>query len=337
MHRIIENETQLLTDTFNFNKLKNKKILITGASGLIGVYLSSCLNNLQEKLDLEFYCWTNSPIDEEFKKLYKNANFVCGDITDIRIFQKLPEFDIIIHAAGYGQPNRFLEDKTKTIELNTTSTINLFKKLKRDGTFLFVSTSELYSGLDITNLSEDMIGNTNTNHPRASYIEGKRCGEAICYSFIDKGYDVKIARLSLAYGPGTKKDDQRVLNSLIQKGLFNETINLMDNGDAIRTYCYITDVIEIFWNILLNGKDVCYNVGGESITTILDLAKLIGQKLNKDVVTPELTNELAGNPKVVNISTEKYKNEFNKTSFISLEDGIINTINWQKELYGKNK
>jgi nucleoside-diphosphate-sugar epimerase len=230
-----------------------------------------------------------------------------------------------------------MANKDKTFLLNTLSTHWLFDYLlNENGNFLFISTSELYSGLDYPNITEEQIGTTNPSHPRASYIEGKRGGETICHSMIDKGYNVKIVRLALGYGPGTKKNDQRVLNSLIQKGLFNDKIELMDAGDAIRTYCYVTDVVEMIYNILLNGKEVVYNVGGESITTILDLAKLIGEKLNKQVVTPELTNELTGNPKVVNISTEKYKNEFNKKTFISLEEGIINTINWQKELYGKN-
>jgi UDP-glucose 4-epimerase len=79
----------------------------------------------------------------------------------------------------------------------------------------------------------------------------------------------------LAYGPGTKKNDHRVLNSLIQKGLMGDKIELMDGGDAVRTYCYITNVIEMFWNILLFGKKTLYNVGGESKITILELAKTI--------------------------------------------------------------
>ncbi len=336
MYKIIEKETKLLINTVDLEQLKNKKILITGASGLIGVYLSSCLNLLQEELNIELYCWTNSPIDKEFIELFKFANFITGDITNVEMYKSLPQFDVIIHAAGYGQPNRFLEDKTKTIELNTTSTINLFNKLNKDGKFLFISTSELYNGLDRPNINELQIGSTNTDHPRASYIEGKRCGEAICYSFIDKGFDVKIVRLALAYGPGTKKNDQRVLNSLIQKGLFDEKIELMDSGDAIRTYCYVTDVVEMIYNILLNGKSVVYNVGGKSVTTILELAKLIGNKLDKEVIAPMSSNELNGNPKIVNINIGRYLHEFKKNTFVSLEEGITNTINWQKELYGKS-
>jgi nucleoside-diphosphate-sugar epimerase len=330
---IIEKECKELVKKINFKELKNKSILVTGASGLIGVYLIGCLNEIKDSLNISITAWVKNDIDKEFKDIFKNCNIIQEDITNIDSFKTIQNYDVIIHAAGYGQPGKFMDNKIKTITLNTLSTIKLFEKLNKNGKFLFVSTSELYSGIDCELVTENQIGTTNTNHPRSCYIEGKRCGESICHSYVYENFDIKIARLSLAYGPGTKKNDHRVLNSLIQKGILNDKIELMDGGDAIRTYCYITDVIEMFWNILLFGKEIVYNVGGFSKITILDLAKLIGDKLEKNVIVPEIKNELIGNPKVVNISLEKYLKEFKKTDFVSLETGIDNTINWQKKLY----
>jgi UDP-glucuronate decarboxylase len=332
---IIVDESKEIVKKINFNQLKNKKILITGASGLIGTYLVSCLKELIQTHNIDIFVWVKNDIEKEFLEIFDGCNIVKDDITNTSSFSTLPNFDLIIHSAGYGQPDKFMDDKLKTIFLNTSSTMELFKKLNLGGKFLFVSTSELYSGIDEQNISENQIGNTNTNHPRACYIEGKRCGESICHIQKEKGYDVKIIRLSLAYGPGTKRNDKRVINSLIQKGLTSDSIKLLDNGEAIRTYCYITDVIEMFWNILLFGKDVLYNVGGESVTSIYDLSKLIGDKLNKDVIIPKESNQQVGNPKIVNISIEKYLKEFNKKDFISLNDGLDNTINWQKNLYNE--
>ena len=129
--------------------------------------------------------------------------------------------------------------------------------------------------------------------------------------------------------------------AVINDGVYSQLDIL--NKVEVRKFIIEQSVTEVYLLAALlsataeKNPDFAWKLNMEGLFTILDLAKLIGQKLNKDVVTPELTNELVGNPKVVNISTEKYKNEFNKTSFISLEDGIINTINWQKELYGKNK
>jgi nucleoside-diphosphate-sugar epimerase len=332
---IIINESKEIIKNIDFNQLRNSKILITGASGLIGVYLVSCLNQIIKTHNISIFVWIKNNIDTIFSDIFDECTIIQNDITDINSFLELPKFDCIIHAAGYGQPDKFMEDKIKTISINTTSTIELFNKLNKNGKFLFVSTSEIYSGINEQNIDETQAGTTNTNHPRSCYIEGKRCGESICNIYKEKGYDVKIIRLSLAYGPGTKKNDKRVLNSLIQKGLKNNNIKLMDSGDAIRTYCYITDVIEMFWNIFLSGKDLIYNVGGESITSIYDLSVLIGDKLHKEVEIPTEINQQIGNPKIVNVSINKYINEFKKNIFISLDEGLDRTINWQKKLYNE--
>jgi len=330
---IIHQDCRKIIEKINFSDLKNKSVLVTGASGLIGIYLISCLKMVSESLNIKIFAWIKSDIEKEFKTIFEGCEIIQEDITQNKIFDTIDEFDTIFHCAGYGQPGKFLQDKLKTILINTNSTINLFNKLKPNGKFLFVSTSEIYSGLNYENIEENEIGNTNTDHVRACYIEGKRCGESICYSFIDKGYDVKIVRLSLAYGPGTKKDDHRVMNSLIQKGILNNEINLLDDGSSIRTYCYITDAIEMFFNIILFGKKEIYNVGGNSQISIFELAEMIGKKLNKTVNKSTNSTTLEGTPKVVNSSIKRYIEEFGKKEFISLEKGLDFTINWQQQLY----
>jgi len=330
---IIEKDCIELIDKIDLSKLENKKVLVTGASGLIGVYLISILKLQKKKHNIEVYAWCKNDIDKNFVDIFTDCVVIKKDICDEDSFIDLPVFDFIIHAAGYGQPGKFMDDRVKTLKLNTSSTINLFEKLSPNGTFLFLSTSELYSGLDFEEITEEQIGTTNTDHFRSCYIEGKRCGEAICYAYKNKGYNVKIARLSLAYGPGTKKNDHRVLNNIIQKGIQNSVISLLDTGSAIRTYCYITDAIEMFFNIMLHSKETVYNVGGISRVSILELAEEIGNKLGKPVSTPDKTEEVLGNPKVVNMSIDKYCKEFNKNTFISLDRGITNTIEWQIKIY----
>lgn len=332
---VIKKDCEKIINKIDFTKIKNKKILITGASGLLGVYLVSCFKLLKNKNNLEIFVWVKNDIEDYFQEFFEDCKIIQGDITDEKIHQNLEKFDLILHCAGYGQPGKFLEDKIKTILINTNATINLFNNLSTDGKFLFVSTSEIYSGLDYENIKEEEIGTINTNHIRSCYIEGKRCGESICYSFIEKGYDVKIIRLSLAYGPGTKKNDRRVLNSLIQKGLTEDNISLLDDGSSIRTYCYISDVVEMIFNIFLKGRHIVYNVGGESKISILDLSRMIGQKLNKEVIKPKIDNSLAGSPKVVNSSICRYIEEFGQKNFVTLDEGLNSTINWQKTLYKK--
>jgi UDP-glucuronate decarboxylase len=313
----------------NFSSLQNKKVLITGASGLVGFYLAQCIKKLQNELNIDLYLSYKNSIPNYLKEYYDFPyTEIKEDITSIKLEPKF--FDVIIHSSGYAQPMKFLSDSLTTIKINTHATINLLDSLKSDGKFLFVSTSELYSGNDNFNIDESQIGTSTPSHSRACYIESKRCGEAICHSYITLGYDVKIARLSLAYGPFTKLGDLRVLNSIIDKGLNNNTIELMDDGSALRTYCYITDVVEMFWNILLHGSEVTYNVSGFSNISIKELAENAGSKLNKKVITPTSPNKLIGSPKIVNISSEKYINEFVKLNFVDMEYGLKNVIEWMK-------
>lgn len=313
----------------NFSKLKDKTVLITGASGLVGIHLLASLKQIQKEYNISIYTW-NKNDNILFSDLFSECKKIISDITDLNTFDSLPKFDFIIHSSGYGQPGKFLSNRIKTIEVNTSSTIKLIEHLQDDGTFLFISSSEVYNGLFKYNINEDEIGNTDPFHPRSSYIEGKKCGESICNIYHESGKNIKIVRLSFSYGPGTQYGDTRVISSIINKGLNNDYIELSDDGSALRTLCYITDAVEMIWNILLYGKQLVYNVGGIDTLTILELSQKIGYILNKEIKLPKNNNELIGNPKLVNLSLDRYFNEFGKKSFVSLEEGLLKTINWQK-------
>ena len=334
---IIIGDVEKICNKINFDGISGKTILITGASGLIGGYFMACLKYLSQMRNIRFTTiamMQNEPLPYLKELLnFDNVNICRGDLTSAEFIGKLSEADIIIHAAGYGQPGRFLQDQIKTLKLNTFSTFMLFDKLTDNGKFLFVSTSELYSGLNNPPFKEHEIGTTNTVHPRACYIEAKRCGETICNVYRTKGVDAKSVRLALAYGPGTRPGDMRVLNSFIEKAL-NGQITLLDQGQAKRTYCYISDAIEIMWDVLLFGKDPVYNVGGNSRTTIGELAHKIGSNLKVPVIFPADIKDMAGAPDDVNLDMTKVRQEFGKNEYVTLDEGLANTIEWQKNLYG---
>jgi UDP-glucuronate decarboxylase len=337
---IITDDCQKIANKINSTKLANKKILITGATGLIGLHLVKSI--ISTKQNNKLVCLFNSEIDPKIRPLFDDNNVSCVayDLTELNwkyLNEFVAEFDIIIHAAGYGQPNRFTANKIKTISLNTEITRRLFNHLKPGGTFLFCSTSEIYSGLEKNNISENDIGVTQPDHPRSCYIEGKRCGEAICHAikdqYPDRHYNIKIARISLAYGPGTRVNDARVLNNLIQKAIQNNKIELLDNGSAIRTYGYITDITEMLLNIILHGQYITYNVAGESQLSILELASKVAYLTDSPLMVPESANGLVGNPKNVNLCLDRYTKEFHKSDFIDIDTGLQNTIAWQRFLY----
>jgi len=277
-------------------------IVVTGAYGLVG-------SNICKKLE---------------EMPYQIIKVKFDDLSEIT-----EPVDFIIHAAGYGQPLKFSKDKIKTIEINTKTTEELFKHLKADGKFLFVSTSEVYSGAKSPYTEVD-IGTTTPQHQRACYIEGKRCGEAICTAYREQGIDVKIARLALAYGEGTKKGDTRVLNTFIEQALTKKEIRLMDKGQAMRTYGYVGDVADMMLDILFKGSQPVYNVGGTSRVTIKELAEIIGRITNAKVILGD--KGLSGAPEDVELSLNLIMTEFPR-DLTPLDEGLKRTINYQRKLY----
>lgn len=331
MYKQLITESYHINNHIDFSSLQNKSVLLTGATGIMGIFFLLSLKNVSEKYNISITAWINRDLPSFLIEIFRGIKIIKGDIT-VPYIDQSTKYDVIIHSAGYGQPSKFLLDEVKTIQINTYATEHLLNRLKENGKFLFISSSEVYNGLDDDNIVETVVGRTNTDHPRSCYIEGKRCGESICHAHKKHGVDVKIARLCLAYGPGIRKDDVRVVNELITKGLMEGKITLRDSGDATRTYCYATDAVIMMWNILLFGKNVIYNIGGKQRVSILELASKIGEILNLPIVIPENQNPLIGNPKNVNISCERYYSEFGDVDFKDINHGLTQTIVWIKNI-----
>ena len=336
MDQIFRDISALLSES-NRKFFSGKSVLITGASGLMGSYFAAFLQELNTNCDDEIKLFLSSKSGCFEIAIHPETEVFCGDISNSSVLSSLPQFDVIIHAAGYGQPMKFLEDTKSTITLNTTVTLDLFRRVNPGGCFLFLSTSEIYSGLSNPPFKEEQVGNTNTNHERAPYIESKRSGEAIVASMKRSGAVSRASsvRLALAYGPGTKKGDSRVLNSFIEQAITSGQINMKDSGLAWRTYCYVLDAIELCIDVLKSGRDDIYNVGGISRLQIVDLAKEIARITNARLVVPSETSQfLNGAPDDVWLNLERVLGLANKKDFISMSEGLNRTINWT--LQGKS-
>ncbi len=291
----------------DLKQLEGKTVTITGGTGLIGTALLKSLENVNVSIF--------TPTHEHLERGYG-----------------IPQSDIIIHAAGYGQPALFMQYPINTIKVNTEVTARLLQNLKPDGSFLFCSSSEVYNGLDKL-CTEDDIGTTTPSHPRACYIEGKRCGEVIVNAFRAVNRRAFSARIAPTYGPGTRLHDTKAMSQFIESALIDKKIILKDSGRAIRTYGYIDDVVEMLWNIVLNGTQPVYNVGGHSVITIAQLAFWIGEMTGAEVIIPsDMPDQIGGSP-IVKLDLSRYEEEFGKTEYVCMMQGLSNTVAYQRKLY----
>jgi len=343
---IINNDCEILFSKIDSTKLKNKTVLITGANGLIGSFMADYCNYLNNKHDFNITLYLTSFSEpnklERIKHLINlpNIHYFSWDASTKIDVSLLPsDLEYVFFCSGYGQPSKFTKDNIKTSFINTVgvnSILEYLTTLKLKSNFLFLSTSEIYGEPDANNIptKETYNGNYSISNNRASYIVSKRLGEVICNDYSNI-LNVKIARVGLVYGPGTLLNDQRVMQDFIFKAKKDNKIKLLDSGNALRNYLYITDGAEVLFNILLNidSDDTTFNVGGDSEpVTIYELANKIASIMKCEVIknNSDDNDMFKNSPKNVYLSMEKYKNKFNNygNSIVKLDIGLLNVIKW---------
>jgi UDP-glucuronate decarboxylase len=335
---VIARDAAHICQRVSLDQLAGKTVLITGASGLIGTYFLATLAHLKQNgMPLRVIAQVRSEPATHTAQIIQRGGFQIAkvNVADHAECASLPNADIIIHSAGYAQPLVFMANPAATYQLNTTASVTLLQKLNAGGAFLFLSSTEVYNGLTNKLVTEADIGTTTPAHPRACYIEGKRGGETVCHAFRRQGVRATSARLAMTYGPGTRKGDQRAMNSFIEKALCQGKIELLDAGRAIRTYCHVSDAVELMWQAVLHGTHPVYNIGGHSTLTIGELAQLVGQITGVRVSFPAQSAEVVGAPEEVRLDLTRSETEFQKTDYVSLENGLQTTIAWQRQLYNK--
>lgn len=287
MNKIVSSDMEnIINSSCRLEILKNKTVLITGAYGMLPSYMAFLLLYLNNKrgygIDIipavrdagkwqasvsRFFPEFSPP--EPFITDLKAPLDICGDI------------DYIIHAASPASPHIYGDYPVNVIEPNVLGTYNLLKLAveKKSSGFLYFSSCEVYGKTAAAEVTETDFGPSDPLELRGCYGESKRMGENLCGSFRAQfSVPVKIVRPAHTYGPTTDiVNDERVFAEFIGNVVRGENILMKSRGDAIRSFCYISDATVGFFKILLEGKiGEAYNLSNErAAVSVKELAETI--------------------------------------------------------------
>ncbi|OYP74994.1 polysaccharide biosynthesis protein [Prevotella sp. P4-67] len=287
-HPLYQEDLNYILSTKGIESLRGKSILITGATGLLGVNLIDALMLMG---DMKVYAVGRSK-DKAAVRLgeyYANPNFEFIQQDVCEPFAEDLKVDYIIPGASNTHPLAYSQYPIETIMINIKGAEHALQLAERCGaTVLYMSTVEVYGnaiGQDV--FTEDYTGKLNLATSRACYTESKRVSEAMCQSYIaERGVNVKIVRLSRVFGPTMLESDSKASSQFIKKAIAGEDIVLKSKGEQYFSYTYVSDAVAAMLHVMINGENgVAYNISNEKCDVHLkDFAQMCAECNGKDVV-----------------------------------------------------
>ncbi len=310
--------------TKNKSKIIN---LVTGGAGFLGSHLIDRLMDKGEEVICIDNFFTGNKIN--LIQWFNNSNFelIRHDITKPITL----EVDRIWHLACPASQIHYQFNPIKTAKTSFLGTYNMLGMAKRVGAkFLLASTSEVYGDPEVHPQPESYRGNVNPIGIRSCYDEGKRIAETLSFDYKrSHDLDIKVARIFNTYGPRMLPNDGRVVSNLIMQGLKNESMTLYGDGKQTRSFCYVDDLINGLIKLMNSNINGPTNLGNPNEITIIELAKIISNKLNinenfifKDL---PLDDPLQRKPVI-----KEAKDKLNWSPLVDLNQGLEKTINYFK-------
>lgn len=352
MNRILHDDLEKsMNATFDFKRLNNSTIFITGATGLIGSYIVKCLLTANRKLDLNIRVVANVRNISKAKNVFvdyldKTLEFYIGDINDIIDYND--KVDYIIHGASATSSKYFVDCPVETIDIAINGTMNILKfaKEKNIKGFVYLSSLEVYGKIDKDeSIRESDYGYIDFLSARSSYSEGKRMVECLCSAYFHEySIPVKIARLTQTFGAGVDYNDSRVFAEFIRCVLEKKNIILHTTGETVRNYCYLSDAVDAILTILMDGENgEAYNIANKNTTcSIAEMAKLVASLCDDysvDVIF-DIDDDISKrgyNPTMkAYLNTEKLEKLGWKAS-VDLKEMFERTMESMKETHETNK
>ena len=255
--------------------MDKKKVLITGAAGFLGSHL--CDRFIKEGYHVIAMdnLITGDPRNIEHLEANSDFEFVHHDVSEHIEFEG--SLDYILHFASPASPIDYLKIPIQTLKVGSLGTHNLLGLAKhKKARLLIASTSEVYGDPNVHPQPEEYYGNVNPVGPRGVYDEAKRFQEAITMAYHTyHGLETRIVRIFNTYGPRMRLNDGRVLPAFIGQALRGEDLTVFGDGSQTRSFCYVDDLIEGIYRLLLSDYVQPVNIGNPHEITISEFAEEI--------------------------------------------------------------
>ena len=312
------------------------RAVVTGGAGFLGSHLSDRL--LAEG-------WEVLVLD----------NLLTGDEANIAHLKGNPKFRLekknvseplrvdgevryVFHFASPASPPDYLKFPIETLKVGSIATMNtLDLAMEKKASFLLASTSECYGDPDVTPQSESYWGHVNPIGPRSVYDEAKRFAEAMVMAYHRaKGLDTHIIRIFNTYGPRMRLNDGRALPNFVYQALTGQPITVYGTGKQTRSFCYVSDLIDGIYRLMMSDEHEPTNIGNPHEITILEFAERVRTLLG--VSAPIVFEPLPqDDPKQRCPDISKARRLLGWEPKVDLEEGLRRTLESFKKQFAETK
>jgi len=306
-----------------------KNVLITGGAGFIGSHLCDYLLKKGYRVIAMDNLITGKHENIAHLKGGSDFEFIEQDVT--KYIEINEAIDYVLHFASPASPMDYKVFPIQTLKVGSLGTHNALGVAKAKGaTFLLASTSEIYGDPLVNPQPESYWGNVNCVGPRGCYDEAKRFAEAITMAYHNTHkLDTKIVRIFNTYGERMRRDDGRAIPTFVEQALDGKPLTVFGKGKQTRSFCYISDLVEGIYKLMVSDINDPVNLGNPDELTILELAKTV-IKMAGSKSRIEYKSLPVNDPKMRRPDNALAKKRLKWQAQISLNDGLKKTIAWFK-------
>ena len=307
------------------------RAVITGGAGFLGSHLCDLfLSRGHEVICLDNFL-TGSP--ENIKHLFgrDGFTFIKHDVTNYIYVEGA--VDYVLHFASPASPIDYLEKPIQTLKVGSLGTHKTLGLAKDKGArYLIASTSEVYGDPMVHPQKEDYWGNVNPVGPRGVYDEAKRFAEAMTMAYHRfHGVQTRIVRIFNTYGERMRLNDGRVVPAFISQALRDEPLTVFGDGSQTRSFCYVSDLIDGIYRLLMSEEAQPTNIGNPAEMTVLQFAQEI-KRLTGTSATIEFRSLPEDDPKIRRPDITKARTILGWEPHVPLEEGLKRTIDFFRKV-----